>query len=214
MTNAYPWVPFYEALADKLLEYRNKRNEFFELIKKVSSEQPLMKYFHFEREDWWGQRNHQIDPFSVIGIINRNISAANRTTLAKVLSDNFNIQHPAPTQFNGIPVMDNRKSLFEGPDEIWDLFIFAMESAKTKVFSDEFKRAFEQAISVNGNGLTNITMGLFWIRPTVFMPLDGNSRDFISSNYGITVPGRNCTGDEYVKILESLKKKIWESIHR
>jgi 5-methylcytosine-specific restriction protein B len=208
MTNAYPWVPFYEALADKLLEYRNKRNEFFELIKKVSSEQPLMKYFHFEREDWWGQRNHQIDPFSVIGIINRNISAANRTTLAKVLSDNFNIQHPAPTQFNGIPVMDNRKSLFEGPDEIWDLFIFAMESAKTKVFSDEFKRAFEQAISVNGNGLTNITMGLFWIRPTVFMPLDGNSRDFISSNYGITVPGRNCTGDEYVKILESLKKKF------
>ncbi len=114
MTNAYPWVPFYEALADKLLEYRNKRNEFFELIKKVSSEQPLMKYFHFEREDWWGQRNHQIDPFSVIGIINRNISAANRTTLAKVLSDNFNIQHPAPTQFNGIPVMDNRKFFLKG----------------------------------------------------------------------------------------------------
>lgn len=34
MENAYQWVPFYEALADKLLAYSNKRSELFELIKK------------------------------------------------------------------------------------------------------------------------------------------------------------------------------------
>lgn len=68
MDNAYQWVPFYEALADKLLAYNDKRSELFELMKKVASEQPLMKYLHFEREDWWGPRQHQIDPFSVIGL--------------------------------------------------------------------------------------------------------------------------------------------------
>ena len=47
MENAHQWVPFYEALADKLLEYSNKRNELFELIKMVASEQPLMNYLHF-----------------------------------------------------------------------------------------------------------------------------------------------------------------------
>jgi len=41
MDNAQ-WVPFYEALADKLLAYNDKRSELFELIKKVASEQPLM----------------------------------------------------------------------------------------------------------------------------------------------------------------------------
>ncbi len=76
-------MPFYEALADKLLVYSDKRGELYELMKKVASDQPLMKYLHFEREDWWGPRQHQIDPFSVIGVMNRNTTDANRTVLAK-----------------------------------------------------------------------------------------------------------------------------------
>lgn len=208
MDDSFQWVPFYEALADKLLTYSNKRSELFELIKNVTSEQPLMKYLHFEREDWWGPRKHQIDPFSVIGVMNRSTTDANRTALAKVLSGTFDLQIPAPTQFTGIPVMDNRKSFFAGPDEIWELFVLAMEVAKTNNFSDEFKKAFEKSITVNGNGLAYITMGLYWIRPNVFMPLDGNSRAFVSKHYGITAPSGSCTGDEYVKFLVSLKKEL------
>jgi hypothetical protein len=105
MDNAYQWVPFYEALADKLLAFSDKRDELFDLMKKVSSEQPLMKYLHFEREDWWGPRNHQIDPFSVIGVMNRGTTDANRTVLAKVLAATFDIKISAPTQFEGIPVL-------------------------------------------------------------------------------------------------------------
>jgi hypothetical protein len=112
MDNAYQWVPFYEALADKLLTYSDKRNDLFALMKKVSSEQPLMKYLHFEREDWWEPRHHQIDPFSVIGVMNRGTKDANRTVLAKVLADAFDVKLPAPTQFAGIPVLDNRSPRF------------------------------------------------------------------------------------------------------
>lgn len=208
MHNAYQWVPFYEALADKLLTYSNKRGELFELIKRVTSEQPLMKYLHFEREDWWGPRNHQIDPFSVMGVMNRGTTDANRIALARVLAITFDIQLTAPTQFAGIPVMDNRKSFFAGPDEVWELFALAIEAAEKKTFSDDFKKAFENAIAVNGNGLVYITMGLYWIRPNVYMPLDSNSRSFVLANYGITGPSGQCTGDEYVKFLESLKKEL------
>lgn len=208
MDNAYQWVPFYEALADKLLTYNDKRSELFELIKKVASEQPLMKYLHFEREDWWGPRQHQIDPFSVIGVMNRGTTDANRTVLAKVLADTFEIKVLAPTQFAGIPVLDNRKSFFAGVDEVWDLFVLAMKSAETNTFTDEFKRAFEKAIAVSGNGLAYITMGLYWIRPNVFMPLDGNSRSFVSARYGITAPSSHCSGDDYIKFLGALKNEI------
>lgn len=86
MDNAYQWVDFYEALADRLLEYNDKRGELFELMKKVASEQPLMKYLHFEREDWWEPRQYQIDPFSVMGVMNRGTTDVNRTVLAKVLA--------------------------------------------------------------------------------------------------------------------------------
>ena len=107
--------------------------------------------------------------------MNRSTTDANCTTLAKVLSGTFDLQLPAPTQFTGIPVMDNKKSFFAGPDEIWELFTLAMEA---------------------------------WMRPNVFMPLDGKSRAFFSSHYRIPAPSGNCTGDEYVKFLESLKKEL------
>ncbi len=210
MDNAYQWVPFYEALADKLLSYSDKRSELFELMNKVASEQPLMKYLHFEREDWWEPRHHHIDPFSVIGVMNRGTTDTNRTVLAKVLADAFDVKLPTPTQFAGIPVLDNRKSFFAGVDEIWGLFVLAMNEAATGTFSSEFKTAFEKAIAVSGNGLAYITMGLYWIRPNVFMPLDGNSRSFVANKYGMTAPSGSCSGDEYVTFLNTLKVKISE----
>lgn len=210
MDNEYQWVPFYEALADKLLAYSDKRDELFALMKKVSSEQPLMKYLHFEREDWWEPRHHQIDPFSVIGVMNRGTTDANRTVLAKILAATFDIQISAPTKFEGIPVLNNMNSFFNGVDEVWDLFLLAMKAAETNEYSVEFKVAFEKAIAVSGNGLAYITMGLYWIRPNVFMPLDGNSRAYVSAKYGVTAPSGNCTGDEYVAFLDILKAKVAE----
>ena len=61
--NSYQWVPFYEALADKLLEYKDKREELFNVMRKLATEQQLMEYLHFDREDWWEPRKYQIDPF-------------------------------------------------------------------------------------------------------------------------------------------------------
>lgn len=208
MENSYQWVPFYEALADKLIAYSEKRDELFALMSKVSSEQPLMKYLHFEREDWWEPRHHQIDPFSVIGVINRRTTDANRTVLAKVLAVTFDIKLSAPTQFEGIPVLNNMNSFFNGVDEVWDLFLLAMKVAETNEFTSEFKVAFEKAIAVNGNGLAYITMGLYWIRPNIFMPIDGNSRSYVSAKYGVTAPSGNCTGNEYVTFLDILKSKV------
>ena len=208
MDNAYQWVDFYEALADRLLEYNDNRGELFELMKKVASEQPLMKYLHFEREDWWEPRQYQIDPFSVMGVMNRGTKDDNRTLLAKVLAKTFDVKVPAPTEFKGIPILDNRKSFFAGVDEIWDLFYHAIKSAETNQFSPEFEAAFEKAIAVSGNGLAYITTGLFWIRPNLFMPLDKNSRSYVASQYGVTVPGFVCSGSEYVKFLSDLRREI------
>ncbi|NLW04122.1 MAG: EVE domain-containing protein, partial [Pseudomonadaceae bacterium] len=210
MENAYQWVKFYEALADKLLEFSDKRRELFELMKKVRSEQPLMEYLNFEREDWWGPRNYHMDPLSVIGIFNRKTTDANRINLAQVIAETFGVEVPAPTQFAGIPVLNPMRSFFMGPDDIWELFMEAIVSAQTDSFSDEFKTAFEKAVSVKGNGLASITMGLYWIRPNVFMPLDSNSRAFVNAYYGITTPSGNCTGEEYVAFLKTLKAKVAE----
>ena len=41
----FHWVPFYEALADKLLVFKDKRGELFNVIRQIASEQQLMKHF-------------------------------------------------------------------------------------------------------------------------------------------------------------------------
>lgn len=209
MDNSYQWVPFYEALADKLLEYKDKREELFNLMKKLASEQQLMKYLHFDREDWWELRQYQIDPFSVMAVMNRDITKANKTLLANVLADAFNITVTVPTEFKGIPTLNNQKSFFAGVDEVWNLFIQAMKATEVNQLSIEFKEAFEKAIAVNGNGLASITTGLFLIRPSIFMPLDKNSRSYVSSQYDIAVPsGAVISGEEYVEFLSKLKSKL------
>ena len=116
-----------------------------------------MKHFHFENEDWWRSRHYRIDPFSVMGVMNRRITDANRTLLAKILAEKFGVKIPAPTQFAGIPVLDNRRSFFVGDDELWNLFAHALESADTNVFSNEFKEVFEKAVAVRMNGVAKIT---------------------------------------------------------
>lgn len=42
------------------------------------------------------------------------------------------------------------------------------------------------------------------------MPLDGNSRAYVSAKYGVTAPSGNCTGNEYVAFLDALKSKVAE----
>lgn len=211
MDKAYEWVPFYETLADKLLEYNDKRSELFELMKNLALQQPLMKYLQLDLEDRWGPRNHRIDPFSVMSVLNRGITNENRTKLAEVFANAFKVTLPVPTNFNGIPTLNNINSFFgEGIDELWDLFVSAIKSAETNTFTDDFKNAFEKAIAIKGNGLASITIGLFWIRPNVFMPLDTYSRKFVFERYGIVVPKGDFSGDDYVEFLNTLKNKINE----
>ncbi|HAZ22485.1 MAG TPA: hypothetical protein DCY84_09005 [Firmicutes bacterium] len=58
-------------------------------------------------------------------------------------------------------------------------------------------------LAIKGNGLAYITMGLYWIRPRFYMPLDGNSRAYVAAHFGISAPGGNCSGDEYITFLKS-----------
>ena len=209
MDSGYQWIPFYEELADKLLAYKDKRSELFDLMKKLSSEQPLMQYLHFEREDWWGPRQNQIDPFTVIGVMNRGVSDKNRAILGKVLADAFDVKSLVPTEFAGIPVLSSLSSIISGNEELWDLFVLAIQTTENYKFSPEFSKAFEKAIAVSGNGLGKITMALYWVRPYLFMPLDSKSRPYLYEKYGIKISGKDLSGNDYINFLISLKKAMY-----
>ena len=210
MQGEFTWITYYQEFSKTLLTYSNNRKELHEIIKKLSKENTLMNYLHFEREDWWASKNFEIDPFSVLGIINRGATDANRTKLAKVLADTFDIKSSIPTTFNGIPVLNNQNSFFAGSDVLWSLFQEAMNVESINEITDDFCMTFDKAIAIPGNGPAYITMGLYWIKPHVFMPLDANSKAFILNRYGILEPKGDLFGIAYKDYLLKLDKSMSE----
>ncbi|MDR1422623.1 MAG: AAA family ATPase [Coriobacteriales bacterium] len=207
MERTYQWVSFYEALADKLFEYEDKRDELFEQIKNTASEQPLMEYLHFENKEWWDAKNNHIDPFSIFAAFNRGITENNRTKIATLFASLFKIGIPSPTTFLGIPVLNNMRSFYSGDDDLWELFVQAITSEKNNKLSDSFSASFNNAVNTYGNGLSSITIGLYWIRPNFFMPLDDNSKKCVSRDYGLSAASVQ-GGAEYVEYLDALKTKM------
>jgi len=183
MDKTYDWIPFYEELADKLLEYKNNRSELFQIIKNLAPQNEKLEYLHFERDDWRGSRNYEIDPFSIFATFNRQLTDKNRISIAKLISKQFNISANIPTDFTGIPVRNAQKSFFGGVNEIWELFEEAINCAKSENYTDNFKNAFDKAINAHGNALATITMGLFWIRPSTYLNLDSQNKSFISNKH-------------------------------
>lgn len=204
MQGEFTWITYYQELSKALLTYANNRKALYEIIKDLSEEHTLINYLHFERQDWWATKNFEIDPFSVFGIFNRGATETNRIKLTQVLADAFGIKADIPTTFKGIPILNNMNSFFGGSNELWALFEIAMSIEKTEDITDEFCQAFDEALAISGNGPAYVTMGLYWIKPHVFMPLDANSKEYLFQRYGLLAPKGKLTGTAYRDYLQKL----------
>lgn len=196
----FTWIPFYEELADKLLEFRHKRKELVEIVYSMDR-----KFIGFLRDEH-DQDYPDIDPFSIFAIFNRGLTNENRKIIANSLRDKFHIKSEIPDDFWGIPVMINKGSTFFWREKIntdieplWDLFETVISE------SDDWKTAFNHVLNQKGIKW-NITMALYWIRPKRFLSLDGLSRAYLESA-GINVfQEQDLNADNYQKIMDEIKK--------
>lgn len=196
----FTWIPFYEELADKLLEYRNRRKELVEKV--YSLDRRFVNFLH----DKQNQDYTNIDPFSIFSIFNRGIKDENRKLIAKDLKDKFSIKSDIPDDFTGIPRMDNNKSTFfwreyflTDIEPLWDLF----EAVISK--HDDWVTCFNPVLNQMGIRW-NITIALYWIRPKQFFPLDQRSRQYLKKAGFKIFSAKDRTADNYLKLMEEIKK--------
>ena len=181
----FAWVDFYQEFADKLLLYKNKRQELIEKVKRMFEmtgiNMPLLEADN-EIVD--------MDPFTVFGLFNKGLTDANRSSILKAFAELFQIKAEVPLRFDGIPVVNNLKATFywfkrdrneNDIENLWELFDAALRLAdedrpENRIqFSDCFNRVITQ------NGIRwNITMGLYWIRPNYYVSLDSRNRWYLS----------------------------------
>ena len=114
---SFTWIPFYKEFAQKLLEYKNRRQELVETIYSAldntqnDSGTSVVNYFKKDKEE----RLTDTDPFSVFAIFNRTTNVKVRRECVTILKECFHISATVPSDFDGIPVLNAQKSIFVYP---------------------------------------------------------------------------------------------------
>lgn len=215
----FGWVKFYEAFADRLLDFRHNRRELLEKIGRLYSDygvklnQPTL--------------NSDIDPFTIFGMFNKGIKNENRIALLEAIAQEFGLAVAVPAAFDGVPVLMNLKATFywwqdgdNGDDieNLWELFAAALAYADNPTASTRqtFIAAYDTVLPQKGIAW-NITIALYWIRPRFYLNLDKFNCGFLldeeilSPNFhSIVMPLLETPpqGAEYLQVVEALRQEL------
>ena len=171
----------------------------------------LINYLHDEggKDD----KFTDIDPFTTFGLFNRGISMKNRASSAALFKRLLNISADVPSDFDGVPILNNQKSHFFGfrpdrkPGDIENLWRLFVKVVKKEDFENEYNALLGQFLIG-----VNITMALFWVRPEDFLAFDSSNRAYMKGRYGIVLPNRAPAYSAYMSILNDIKKKMKEGV--
>jgi 5-methylcytosine-specific restriction protein B len=151
----------------------------------------------------------EIDPFTFFATFNRQIKPAGRLEILKGVKEHLGATSPLPDDFSGLPVVNNLRTWFiaheyiRGKNDVAALWrVFRLALSDNALENPEFAKAFDRALEVWGVA-TNLTMGLFWIRPEVFLNLDQTNRDYLD----IKLPSNGLSADFYINTVRSVKKQ-------
>jgi len=206
----FTWIPFFHELTEKVLTYRERQPDLVALLDSLRQSGRMVGLL--EDEDAQNQRFPLTvhDPFTFFSHICRAITFDNKRALLSDLRDRWDLDAPVPTDFMGVPEVNNQKAWFfsfakmRQPgdiDALWDLAEQAVQGPDALT-----EAAWNGALNVRQVGLAKLTMGLFWLNPESFLALDQNVRAYLAKA-GLSVPDRP-TLAQYRSLLEAVRAKI------
>lgn len=204
----FTWVPIYKELAEKMIKYEDRQGELLQILKDLGKQGN--KVISLKDKDARGEETElkEIDPFTFFATFNRGITQQNRKAILSYLKDHFSLTSNVPEDFNGIPVVRPDKSWFfafekdRGKGDVkllWNLAKMALEKETLS------KDLFDDCLKIKQVGYPVLTVGLFWLAPNRFLPMDANTRDYLAAQ-GIPVKISNL--ESYQTLLTAVKEKI------
>jgi 5-methylcytosine-specific restriction protein B len=209
MASTFTWIPLYRELATCLADWETRQPELIAMLLQLRAEG--VKVTPMNDQDADGSRFllKEIDPFTFFATFNRGIREKERLAILSGVKKLLGAHEPLPEDFSGIPIVNNQKSWFiayqpkRKPDDVPRLWrVFRLALADNPLENPEFAQAFDQALEVWGTS-TNLTMGLFWIRPDTFLNLDQTNRTFLK----IELPTQGLSATFYVDTVRSILKR-------
>ena len=222
----FQWTAFYEAVADKLLDFQNDRTPLIEGIHEIASRLDGLSYLQDKFADGSTGPLEDICPFTALGTFNRQTTDANRKAIATEIAMLLGVDVPVPESFAGVPILHNQRSWFfsfakkrgEGDiDALWNVFVAAsrfVESDEAK-YQAKFADIYDTATNVWGVAW-NLSTGLYWAHPWEFLTLDSPSRRYITKRLGLPIPNTGqqpCDAEGYLKLIDDLKARFNEETY-
>ena len=207
MKDIFEWIPFYQELASKLLDYKEKPEDLATVIYSHFDREKEIKFLH----DGDNSDFKEIDPFTVFSIINRNMN--NRVDMIAKLKNIFEVDSKVPTSFDGLPTQNNMNAAYccfsedrtpDGKDieRLWNLFEMAQQD------DADMEETFNAVLKQTSIAIPKLTMGLFYIRPNKYLSLDNNNVQYLEK-YGIPMKDfKKMKYNEYIDLLTQIKKKM------
>ena len=224
----FAWTKFYEAMANKLLAYRNNRAALIAGIRDISTRVDGLSYLAEDQYlDGTTGFVKDICPFTTMGLFNRGIKDSNRKIIAAEFARFLGVQEGVPETFEGIPLLNNLNSWYfpfeakrsvDHMDALWDVFAAGIKFADSEDNDGDARAKFAGAFD-NANGrfgvAWNLTFGLYWIRPWSFLSLDQNSQVYVTQKLGVPIglhgPKKRCNSADYLAVMDALEPRFLEA---
>lgn len=209
MTEQFSWIDIYQELATTLINWQNKQTELIAFLEELRSKGYIISSLQDKNKDGERFLSKEIDPFTFFGVFNRGIRSDQRIAILAQIKQFFKLSNPIPSDFTGIPVLNNMASWFfpyqanrelEYILRLWNIFKMAVQDYPLK--DELFQKTLDKAFATRGLNV-NLTMGLFWIRPNTFLSLDSVNREFLH----IEIPKGGLTAAFYFNILKEYSSK-------
>jgi 5-methylcytosine-specific restriction enzyme B len=184
-SDRFTWTALYSELATKLANYEDRQSELINLLDEIRKQGHVVTRLKDKDASGNSFPLTEIDPFTFFGSFNRGVKDESRLGILAELKKYFDCKAELPTDFSGIPILNNQRSWFVGYQydrkaddfaKLWRVFKLAL--ANDPLHDDDFRSAFDEALGVWGVNV-NLTMGLFWIRPDTFLNLDSTNRSLL-----------------------------------
>jgi len=207
---SFTWIPLYEEMARKILEFEDRQAELLALLQELRAEG--LKVIQLNDRDASGKviPLAEIDPLTFFSSFNRTSSVSGRQAILQRIKKAWNLSAPVPQDFDGIPLANAQNSWAfayaadREPTDVPILWRVAREAVE-KNWQTFDQNLFNEALGISQMGLARMSMSLFWMKPRAYLSLDKNTRAYFE-RHGIICESKTAAG--YHSWMEKVVAKV------
>lgn len=222
--NKFTWVPIYNKIANKVLEFKNNRPELLRIMYEILEE--IGKFnetdeinCNLDKINGVRGKYTDFDPFSFMNRLDIYANETRKKFISK-FQEKTNMPIEIPSDFAGIPSVNPQNTCFvcfsddrEANDinDFWDLFeiVLKLPNNETDENIKRFIELYDTAI-IKPNCSYNLSVAFFKTNPEYFFNLDSTSRNFLKKEFNISI--KSCPkGSDYINLIKEVKVLVKES---